>query len=123
MSSPQTGAWELISDAQEGFAVFTQSHFNIYVVGKPGTGFAGSETAEEQSEAASRTMRGSGGTYTVSGSAAVLHYLVTRVPNYVGRDLKIEFEIDGDALTIQGTQPDGTRMESSTWRRLEDPGT
>ncbi|MCH8206699.1 MAG: hypothetical protein IH956_06805 [Chloroflexi bacterium] len=70
MSSPLAGAWELISDVQEGFAVFTQSHFNIYVVGKPGTGFAGGESAEELSDAASRTMRGSGGTYTVSGSAA-----------------------------------------------------
>lgn len=122
MSSPLTGAWELISDAQEGFAVFTRSHFNIYVVGKPGTGFVGGESRGEQSDAASQTMRGSGGTYTVSGSAAVLYYLVTRVPNYVGRDLNIDFTIDGNTMTIKGTQPDGTLMEKSTWRRLEAGG-
>ena len=117
MSSPLAGAWELISDTREGIAVFTETHFNIYVVGKPGTGFPGTESAESE---ASSTMRGSGGTYTVSGATAVLHYLVTRVPNYVGRDLNLEFEIDANTMTIEGTQPDGTRMERSAWRRLED---
>ena len=116
MSSPLAGAWELVSDTQEGFAVFTESHFNIYVVAKPGTGFPGREPVEAD---ASRTMRGSGGTYAISDSSAVLHYLVTRVPNYVGRDLHMEFQIDGGTMTIEGTQPDGTRMERSTWRRLE----
>ena len=64
-------------------------------------------------------MRGSGGTYTVSDSAAILHYLVTRVPNYAGRDLNREFEIDGDTLTIERMQLDDTHMKRSTWRRLK----
>ena len=39
MSSPLAGARELISDTQEGIVVFTGSHFNIDVVGKPGPDF------------------------------------------------------------------------------------
>ena len=47
MESPLKGAWELISDTQEGFAVFTDSHFNIYVVQKPGLPVQGTGAAED----------------------------------------------------------------------------
>ena len=115
MSSPLRGAWELISEGQEGFAVFTESHFNIYVVQK---GAQGPGPAQDELGDASRTMRGSGGTYSVSGSTAVLHYLVTRVPNYYDRDLRIDFDVSDDTLTIRGTQPDGTTMAQSNWRKV-----
>ena len=118
MESPLKGAWGLNSDSQEGFAVFTDSHFNIYVVQKSGPPAEGLGGAEDSLGDASRTMRGSGGTYTVSGSTAVLHYLVTRVPNYYDRDLKIEFKLAEDTLAISGTQPDGTTMAESIWRKV-----
>ncbi len=67
---------------------------------------------------ANQTMQLSGGTYTISGSKAILKYGLSGVPDYLGRDLELDFSIEGDTMIIRGTQPDGSTTEETTWRRL-----
>ncbi len=112
MGSPLVGTWKLISETREGLAVFTETNFSLHVSEKR------TATADAAFEA-NQTMRLSGGTYTVDGSAAVLHYGLSGRPDYVGKDLRLEFAIEGARMTIQGTQPDGVETAESTWERAE----
>ena len=61
-----------------------------------------------------QTMQLSGGTYTILGSKAILKYGLSGVPDYIGRDLELDFSIEGDTMIIRGTQPDGSTTEETT---------
>ena len=45
---------------------------------------------------ANQTMQLSGGSYTILGSKAILKYGLSGVPDYIGRDLELDFSIEGD---------------------------
>ena len=114
MNGPLVGTWQLISETREGMAVFTEANFSIHVSGK-------SLNQDEPSRAmleVNQTMQLSGGTYTILGSKAILKYGLSGVPDYIGRDLELDFSIEGDTMIIRGTQPDGSTTEETTWRRL-----
>ena len=115
MKSPLTGAWELVSDGQQGFMVFTDEHFNIYVdpLDRPTL-----DAADAYASQWAPTVRGTGGTYSVDGSTAALHYTATPATDSPDTDLSVEYEMSGDELRFRGTQPDGSVTPQSTWRRV-----
>ena len=118
MGSPLVGAWEAESDTSEGFLILTETHCSMTFNPKNRKRFQGSEPTEEEAAEAYRTLGASAGTYTVSGSTAILREIVCRVPNHVGGDLKIEFAIEGDRMTAVITQPDGTEGGEVTLRKV-----
>ena len=118
MGSPFVGVWEVVSDVFEGFWIFTETHFNLFTTGKNRKHFQGSELTQEEAAEVYRTLRATSGTYSVSGSTVVIHYTVSRVPNFVGEDAKWEFEIQGDRRTGQGKHPDGRTAGPLTFRKV-----
>lgn len=70
MSSPLVGAWEAVSDTDQGISVFTETHFSMVVMPKNRQRSEGSEPTPEEAMAAYRGVRALAGTYTISGSRA-----------------------------------------------------
>lgn len=70
MSSPLVGAWEAVSDTDQGISVFTETHFSMVVMPKNRQRSEGSEPTPEEAMAAYRGVRALAGTYTISDSRA-----------------------------------------------------
>ena len=99
MNSPLAGAWELVSDTQNGIAVFTDTHYNITWGAKDRAKFKVDEPTDAEAAEAYRTLSTAAGTYEVSGTTLILHRTVNRNPNWTGKDAHWEVSIDGDQLT------------------------
>jgi hypothetical protein len=58
------------------------------------------------------------GTYTVEGNVFVRKHVANINPNAVGQEAKAEFTLQGDTLTLRGTNANERKFES-TFRRLK----
>jgi len=109
MNSPLTGAWELVSETQNGIAVFTDAYFNITIVAKDRQRFKADEPTDAEAAEAYRTLSTAAGTYEVSGTTLILHRMVNRNPNWTGKDALWEIAIDGERLTA----------DNLVWKRVD----
>ena len=100
MSSPLAGAWKLVSDTQNGIAVFTDTHYNITWAAKSRTKFKVDEPTDAEAAVAYRALATAAGTYDITGTTVVLHRVVNLNPNWTGKDVHWEYSIDGDRLTM-----------------------
>ena len=98
-SSQLAGAWELVSDTQNGIAVFTETYFNMTITAKDRQPFKADEPTDAEAAAAYRTLSTAAGTYKISGMTLILHRTVNRNPNWTGKDVHWEVGMDGDRLT------------------------
>jgi hypothetical protein len=98
-NSQLAGAWELVSDTQNGIAVFTDTYFNITITAKDRQPFKADEPTDAEAAEAYRTLSTAAGTYEISGTTLILHRKVNRNPSWTGKDAYWEVSIDGDRLT------------------------
>ena len=115
MSSPIAGAWEMISDSQNGIAVFTDTYFSIVMADKNRKRFAANEPTDTEAAEAYRTLSTAAGTYEISRSIIVFHRIANRNPNWTGVDVSLDFSMDGDRATM--TSPSGATVW--VWRKVE----
>jgi len=108
MGSLLAGAWELVSDTQNGIAVFTDTYYNITWVPNNRAKFEVDEPTDAEAVVAYRALATAAGTYDITGTTVVLHRVVNLNPNWTGKDVHWEYSIDGDRLTI------GDRL----WKRV-----
>lgn len=99
MNSQLAGAWELVSDTQNGIAVFTDTYFNMTIMAKDRQPFKADEPTDAEAAEAYRTLSTAAGTYEISGATMILHRTVNRNPNWTGKDVHWEVSIDGNQLT------------------------
>ncbi len=116
MASPIAGAWELISDSEEGIAVFTDTHYSFIFQDKSRKTYPedGSDDAAELE--AHRTHHSQGGTYKVSGSSLAFGREFCRHPGRSGRTLDAEITFQDDTFTFGRAGEPTSR--GRTWRRV-----
>ena len=108
MSSLLAGAWELVSDSENGIAVFTDTHYNLTFAAKNRARFVTDEPTDAEAAEAYRTLGTAAGTYEISGTTMIFHRIVNRNPNWTEKDVHWEFSIDGDQLTT----------DNRVWKRV-----
>ena len=100
MNSLLAGAWELVSDTQNGIAVFTDTYYNITWAPKNRAKFKVDEPTDAEAVVAYRELATAAGTYDFKGTTVVLHRVVNLNPNWTGKDVHWEYSIEGDQLTM-----------------------
>ena len=119
MSSPIVAAWVLDSDAHDGIAVFSETHYNFAVSERDRKPFAEKAPTDAEASEAYKAFVGHAGTYTVSGATMTNRIVASINPNLVGKEEKAEFEIQGDRATVRDILPDGTvKPGGLTWWRV-----
>ena len=116
MASPLVGAWELISDSEEGIAVFTDTHYSFIFQDKNRKRYPEDSSNDAAELEAYRTHQSQGGTYKVSDSSLAFGREFCRHPGRSGRTLDAEITFQGDMFTFGGVgQP---TSQGRTWRRV-----
>ena len=108
MNSQLTGAWQLVSDTQNGIAVFTDTHYNITWAAKNRAKFKVDEPTDAEAVVAYRALATAAGTYDITGTTVVLHRVVNLNPNWTGKDVHWEYSIEGGQL----------KMGDRVWKRV-----
>lgn len=139
-TNPLHGAWSVVSltesgaaaidPAQPGLFVFTERHYSsVYSLGSEPRPMAATPfvpTADEKT-AQYDTIIVNSGTYDVDGSSITFRPMVARSPEFIGGQAVMDFEIDGDTLTLttrsltgaDGTPAPGAAGSSMRLRRVE----
>ena len=115
MSSPLVGVWELISDSDDGIALFSDTYYSIVITTKNRATFKTAEPTEAEAAEAYRTLTTAAGTYHLSGTTLVCQRTVNRNPNWTGQDVSFDASVHGDRLTLSG----GVNAPSREWKKVE----
>ena len=108
MASPLAGAWELVSDTEEGVAVFTDTHYSFIFQNKNRKPYPADSSDDVAELEAYRTHQSQGGTYWLSGSSLSFGRQICRHPGRSGRPWDFEFTL----------QDDMTSFASRTWKKV-----
>jgi len=107
MTSPLVGAWEAAWDTHQGLVIFTETHVVELIMAKNRELFKNeNEPTEAEEAAAFRTLNGSAGTYSISGSIITADREISRIPNQAGKRVQYEFSIEDDILTTKSRSGD-----------------
>ena len=119
MASPIVGAWEMVSDVDQGVVVFTDTHFSLVVMPKNRQRSTGGEPTPAEAMESYQTVRALAGTYTISGSTATLKRVANLRADTVGMDAVMEFSVQGDRMTLKAisgaSRATGQEM---VWRKV-----
>lgn len=116
MASPLVGAWELISDTEEGIAIFTDTRYTFIFQDKNRKSYP-EDTSDDAAELeAYRTHQSQGGTYEVSGSSLTLGREFCRHPGRSGHTLDAEVTFQGDTFTFG--RPGEPASQGRTWTKV-----
>ena len=103
-SSSLTGAWELVSDTQEGLLFIAGNNWGEITVEKDRRQFAWDKMTERDELSAFRTLEAVGGRFDLSGMTATADVTVAKFPAMVGMTARADFAVDRDTLTRRGTR-------------------
>jgi len=140
-ANPLHGVWSMsqlspgggeptINPAQPGVFIFTEGHYSsVYSLGdqaRQRSAVSFSPTPEEK-VAQYDTILVNTGTFEVNGSTITFRPLLAKSPEYVGGQGTMEFQIDGDVLTLRqqsvvgadGVAASNASGASMTLRRIE----
>lgn len=107
MTTPLVGAWEAAWDTHQGLVIFTETHVVELIMARNRELFKNeNEPSEAEEAAAFRTLNGSAGTYSISGSVITAEREITRVPNQAGKQVQYEFSIEDNMLTTKSHSGD-----------------
>jgi hypothetical protein len=104
-----------------GLIVFSEGHYSAFsnIGDRPDVPDGpGPLENDEQRVASFLAIRANAGTYEVSGSKLMLHFILARNPRVVGNDTESEYSIDGDTLTITGTNAQDV-VTRTTYARVD----
>ena len=114
MSPVLVGAWEMVSDTDEGMAVFTEAHYSMVWQNTNRKPYPVDSPTDADELEAYRSHQSQAGTYQVSGSKLTLGREIRRHPGRAGTPAEGEFSIQGDTITVYGFgSPEGL-----TWRKV-----
>ncbi len=137
--NPLLGVWSVTAmtdggttsdPSQPGLIIFTEGHYSaVYSLGdapRPLSADRFVPTPEEKI-AQYDTIIVNTGTYEVSGSTITSRPMIARSPEFVGGDSTMDFQIDGDVLTLtlqsvvsmDGVSAPDVSGSSMTLRRIE----
>ena len=99
--------------------LFTGGHYSriLNFAARPDTGL-GPDVTDEQRVAVLASFRANSGTYEVSGSKLMLHFMLALNPDAVGNTTEVEFRIEGDKLMTTATDDEGV-VTRDTYTRLD----
>ena len=118
MSSPLVGAWEQVSDTDQGIMVLTETHFGMVIMPKNRQRSERSEPTPEEAMAGYRGVRAMAGTYTVSRSGVTFKRVANLKADLIGLDMEAEFNVEGDRMTLRAISG-GTRTTAEVgWRKV-----
>ncbi len=115
-ANPLHGVWSMstmtpadggatIDPSQSGVFIFTESHYSaVYSLGaepRPMAAVAFTPTSEEK-VAQYDTISVNTGAYEVRGSTITFRPMVAKSSEFVGGEATMDFEINGDVLTLRG---------------------
>ncbi len=115
---PIAGAWERVSDTDQGILVLTETHFSMVVMPKNRQRSERSEPTPEEAMAAYRDLYAMAGTYTVSGSRATFKRVANLKANLIGLDQEAEFNVEGDRMTIRQISGGSRTGAEIVWRKV-----
>ncbi len=97
--------------------LFTGGHYSriLNFAARPDTGL-GPDVTDEQRAAVLRSFRANSGTYEVSGSKLMLHFMLALNPAAVGNTAELEYSIEGDKLMTTATDDEGVETHMTLTR-------
>ena len=101
--------------------LFTGGHYSrvLNFAARPdGTAGLGPNATDDDRLAALQTFRANSGTYEVSGSKLMLHFMLALNPAAVGNMTEVEYHIEGDKLMTTATDDEGV-VTQVTYTRLD----
>ena len=114
-SSPLAGAWELVSDEWEGIMLMTDTEYRYVVARKDRAPIQtrSSQLTDADAAALYHSYDAQGGSYGVSGSIMTRRPAVARDPRGQGREIAVDFTVEGESLTI------GRGSQQRLWRKID----
>jgi len=118
--SPVEGAWRVTKSEVDGnvnespqpaLFIFTSTHYSIMIAtgDKPRAQSAGEQSTDSEKVVAHDSFVANSGRYEIDGNTIKIRAWVAKSPNYMGgwpdNEQTLEFERDGDTLTISGVGP------------------
>jgi hypothetical protein len=113
MSSSVVGAWQLVSDSDDGMLIFSDSYFSVVISEKNRAKFKGENPTEAEAAESYGTLTAVSGPYKLVGTTLVFSRIANKNPNVAGMDTSFEITLDGDRLTLQGS------ANATVWKRAE----
>ncbi len=100
--------------------LFTGGHYSriLNFAARPDPLPEGESATDERILASYASFRANSGTYDVSGSRLMLHFMLALNPNAVGNTTEAEYRIDGDKLIFTTTNDEGV-VTRDTYTRLD----
>ena len=118
MASPLVGAWELVSDTEEGVLVFSDSHYSMVWQEKNRKPYPVDSPTDADELEAYRTHQSQAGTYQVSGSKMTVGREISRHPGRSGNPSEIELTIEGNTINMRNPGSSELIWKRSARRRL-----
>ena len=115
MVSSLAGAWERVSDTEEGIAVFTDSHYSLILQNKNRKQYDEDNPDDASELEAYRTHQSQGGTYKLSGNSITLGREFCRHPGRSGIILEWDIVLEGDTMTW--SRPGDPTSRVRVWRK------
>jgi len=118
--SPVEGAWRVTKSEVDGnvnespqpaLFIFTSTHYSIMIAtgDEPRAQSAGEQSTDSEKVVAHDSFVANSGRYEIDGNTIKIRAWVAKSPNYMGgwpdNEQSLEFERDGDTLTISGVGP------------------
>jgi hypothetical protein len=113
MTSPIEGAWQFVSDSQDGIMVFSDSYYSVVISAKNRSKLKSENPTEAEAAEVFRTLTTAAGPYKLVGTTLVCGRIANKNPNWTGVDASFEITLDGARLTLQGG------ANATVWKKVE----
>ena len=102
-TGPLAGAWECMATEFDGLLLKTDTEFRYISVEaqRPDITVVGDELSDPDAVVLSRALHSQAGSYKIEGSTTVRTTTVSANPAAHGRETTLEFELNGDVLTLR----------------------
>lgn len=112
MSSPIAGAWQLVSDSQDGILIFSDNYYGVVMSAKNRSKFKRENPTEAEAAEVYQTLTTAAGPYKLVGTSLVCGRIANKNPNATGVDATFEITLDRARLTLQSGS-------TTVWERVE----
>jgi len=102
-SGPLAGAWECMADHFDGMLLKTDTEFRYISVDaqRPQVTAVGDELSDADAVVLFRALHSQAGSYRIEGSTTIRMPTVSPNPAAYGRESPVDFEVNGDVLTLR----------------------
>ena len=112
------GAWELVSDNEQGVMVCSDNCYSVVITRKDRPVHPGGEITLEQAAEAYNAVKALSGTYRIEGSKVKLYRVANIKADMVGKVLEMEISIV-DSLMKMELKAGAPNLLTLMWRKVE----